>query len=417
MDLPTLFGEVVNKKVIGKAAEVQMFSALSNLSSSRFKESFGECKIMLDFIWEQLNQGHWKDVDISWRYAYTIVSVVKALSEYALLRRGDNSFTFDQIMKSCDMGLLMGAPVKDNILARLCSNLREDYQKITKSNFDENQQHGNSTIKESKPTPDSKIDIDVAVKRPKLMQEELVESITAETSINKISCPSIETFRRLYYAAETPVIITDAMEGWPALGNRKWTLDYIKQMAGYRTVPIELGSKYTDESWSQKLMTVREFIDTYIERKTGETDTGYLAQHQLFNQIPELQDDILIPDYCYLGDSEDVDINAWFGPKGTVSPVHYDPKQNFLAQVIGEKYIRIYPYSETDKLYPHDTTLLKNTSQVDIEHPDLERFPRFKDANYVECVLKSGQMLYIPPKFWHFVKSLSVSFSVSFWWE
>ncbi len=42
------------------------------------------------------------------------------------------------------------------------------------------------------------------------------------------------------------------------------SLEYLKEVAGPRTVPVELGSRYTDEEWSQKLMTVAEFIDEYI---------------------------------------------------------------------------------------------------------------------------------------------------------
>jgi lysine-specific demethylase 8 len=54
---------------------------------------------------------------------------------------------------------------------------------------------------------------------------------------------------------------------------------------------------------------------------------------------------------------------------------------------------------------------------VECEEPDLEKFPKFAEAPYLECLLKPGDMLYIPPKHWHYVRSLSVSFSVSFWWQ
>jgi hypothetical protein len=59
----------------------------------------------------------------------------------------------------------------------------------------------------------------------------------------------------------------------------------------------------------------------------------YLAQHQLFEQIPALAADILTPDYCMLGSKGVSSVNAWFGPAGTVTPLHQDPEHNLLAQV------------------------------------------------------------------------------------
>ncbi|XP_041376139.1 LOW QUALITY PROTEIN: bifunctional peptidase and arginyl-hydroxylase JMJD5-like [Gigantopelta aegis] len=311
-----------------------------------------------------------------------------------------NEISVAEILKSCDMGLLMGAPMLDNILSKLRQKFTPVFANPRKRN---SSTHVNVF--------DESVD-----KRAKLdkQREQVITDKSHE--VERVSCPSLESFKKKYMDTNTPVIITDAIDFWPALSERKWTLDYLKETAGFRTVPIELGSKYTEESWSQDLLTVNDFIEKYIENENPPAK-GYLAQHQLFEQVPELQNDIVIPTYCCLGDADDVETNAWFGPKGTVSPLHYDAKYNLLAQTVGEKYIRLYSYEHTDGLYPHPDRLLFNTSQVDVEAPDLLKFPLFAGVPYKECVLRTGEMLYIPPKYWHFVRSLSVSFSVSFWWE
>jgi len=57
------------------------------------------------------------------------------------------------------------------------------------------------------------------------------------------------------------------------------------QIGGSRTVPVEIGSKYTAEDWTQKLITIEEFVDTYMKGTSLGKQIGYVAQHQLFDQV------------------------------------------------------------------------------------------------------------------------------------
>ncbi|XP_061567568.1 lysine-specific demethylase 8 [Cololabis saira] len=388
---PLQFSDKVESSVVEmlRWARQQLYSHTASTSPVL------SAQIILDISWEKLNTGTWRHVDKEWRRVYSYGCLFKVA---ALCRDGPSEDEILQAVKTCDMGLLMGAAIMDNILQVVVRILQRE---IRKTGADEG----------------------VEAKRPKIASPS-VPAIREEMAVPRIKCPSLESFKTNYLLPLKPVILEGVISHWPAFNKHPWSIDYLRSVAGCRTVPVEVGSRYTDEDWSQTLLTVSDFIDRYILNKSqtsqdGVKAVGYLAQHQLFDQIPELKEDICIPDYCCLGegDEDDITINAWFGPAGTVSPLHQDPQQNFLAQVVGSKYIRLYSPEDTDKLYPHQSQLLHNTSQVEVENPDAERFPEFSKAPHLECVLQPGDVLFIPVKHWHYVRSLDVSFSVSFWWS
>ena len=99
-----------------------------------------------------------------------------------------------------------------------------------------------------------------------------------------------------------------------------------------------------------------------------------------------------------------------------LSPASSAPRP-LPPQVVGRKYVRLVSSAHSDALYPHGAGMHTNSSRVDADAPDTAKFPRYASAPYSECILEPGQMLYIPPRHWHFVKAVTVSFSCSFWWS
>ncbi|KAJ8922340.1 hypothetical protein NQ315_004283 [Exocentrus adspersus] len=356
-----------------------------------------EIESVLDYVQDELNTGHWSEVPVPTRSCFTAASFIKCLLLLKLTTTFDAKL-LKQCLKCLDLGLLLGAPLIENceLLTEAAKRLSEEINRVGED----------SGIHSSK-TNKRKLSNDYKVHFEKLCAIE----------VDGIECPSLEQFHREYFSTQIPVKLKGCMEHWPA--TNKWLdVNYLLHIAGDRTVPVEIGSHYVDENWTQKLMTLKDFIKKhYLD---NDSDIGYLAQHNLFDQITELKEDIRIPEYCCL--SEDTendtepDINAWFGPKGTVSPLHHDPKNNILAQVYGTKQLLLFSPKDSSYLYPHEGKLLFNTAQVDPSCPDLVKHPQFVKAKMYKCLLEPGEMLFIPMKWWHHVTALEKSFSVSFWW-
>lgn len=112
---------------------------------------------------------------------------------------------------------------------------------------------------------------------------------------------------------------------------------------------------------------------------------------------------------CTTADWQTLQLLAAFAPTA--------PCALLAMQVVGFKYVRLYDPCHTPQLYPHKEGMHTNTSQVDVGSVDTALFPGFCKIPYLDAVLEPGDLLYMPPKWWHYVKSMSISFSVSFWWS
>lgn len=325
------------------AAIRHAFSAITSSSDDLIRQClpdsphllFSDPEKALELANTKLHVFPFKDVHLRWRRLYTDASIVKvcfAIIRHCNLARLDHSPQPDphdllkqlnnnadpktkisphagwltEAIHALDRALIMtGAPRREKLIESLLSALQaatdEDHEYHDTDN-DDVQQPLSKRRKYSPP-----LFPPTAVPEPRL-----------EHPIARVSAPSFDSIEHHIHDTRTPLVITGAVDHWPALSTRPWaSRDYWwdRTFGGRRLVPVEVGRSYTDEEWGQKIMPFKEFADTYIwqggldlghanQKTTGaeedEVQTGYMAQHDLLAQIPALRKDLSIPDYCYI---------------------------------------------------------------------------------------------------------------------
>jgi lysine-specific demethylase 8 len=76
----------------------------------------------------------------------------------------------------------------------------------------------------------------------------------------------------------------------------------------------------------------------------------------------------------------------------------------------------VFPSWQMKNVYLPSDLAIDQFSPVNVEQPDLERFPLYRDATPIEFVLGPGEMLFLPTHWPHHVRSLDFSISMNFWW-
>lgn len=247
--------------------------------------------------------------------------------------------------------------------------------------------------------------------------------------VGRIDDPPPAVFFKKYVQANRPVVVSGAMEGWPAL--ERWSWDYLAAVAGDCSgeVIVSRNGLYPDyvtqpSPMAKVEMRFAEFLRRAVPAAGAEPlppilgpgETYYLyGKSYLLDAVPALRADLRIP--ACLGSVAHPFQRLWISSTGCVTPLHYDLSNGFLCQVCGSKQVWLFDPGQFDRLYPRGAQFpgldnFERQSQVDIHHPDYEAFPELRRATALECHLRQGDTLFIPSNWWHEVETLEPSLSV-----
>ena len=222
-----------------------------------------------------------------------------------------------------------------------------------------------------------------------------------------------EQFLSDYVNRLLPVVVPNAVSGWPAL--TRWTPEWFAE--NYGSMPIGMGVD----------ATIRDVV-ALIDDMTAERQL-YARNIALNGFRPDLSADIS-PSPPHLAvenwlQSRFLKIVApgrfggevFIGPAEARFPyLHWDSSHvhaNFFM-IHGVKEIVLFAPDQAPFLYPvtTDTRLDQHSMVSDVYEPDLEQFPKFSAAQGTILRFEPGDHLFVPGGWWHAIRSLTPSISI-----
>ncbi|MDB5022786.1 MAG: cupin [Mucilaginibacter sp.] len=228
--------------------------------------------------------------------------------------------------------------------------------------------------------------------------------------IDKVDHISKADFITNYLEPRKPLVIKKATETWPAL--QKWTFEYLKEVVGDKTVPLYDSSK-ADPSKPINASALEMNFGAYIDLIQKEPTDLRIFLFDPIKYAPKLLDDYRSPTDL-MGGFLDKYPNMFFGGTGSVTFLHYDIDlaHIFHTHFNGRKRVILFDYKWKERLYciPFATYALED---YDIENPDFKKFPALEGIEGQETILEHGETLFMPTGYWHWMKYLGGSFSIS----
>lgn len=230
-----------------------------------------------------------------------------------------------------------------------------------------------------------------------------------------------------------PMVFRGAVGDWPAVAagraSDEQLAGYLKRFDTGRPTEVMVGPPeiagrffYNDAltgcNFQKRLGSLSALIDRMLAvRSDPYPDAIYAGAATADDHLPGWQADNALP-----VSPPGAVARLWVG-NATHVTTHFDEASNIAAVIAGRRRFTLFPPEQAENLYVgplHFTIAGPPVSMVDIDQPDLDRYPNYAEAARHRLVadLEPGDAIYIPPIWWHNVKALApVNVMVNYWWE
>ena len=247
-----------------------------------------------------------------------------------------------------------------------------------------------------------------------------VKGCRLNTEIPRVSFQelTLERFHNEHFKPARPVIITNMADDWPCM---KWTIEGLMDRVGDNEVLIRGKTDKEDYKLGKSYVIRRDSFRNYCSdllQANARAKSSYLAVASLHQAFPQLLDDVPFPDYLSKNGKLHLGPYMWVALKNHYEFCHFDPDDNFLLMIKGRKQVRLFDLDCIEALYPNPLGSQGKTiqSQVNLDYPDLEKYPNFKKTHCQHTILHPGEALFIPAFYWHQVTALDTGISCNFFY-
>ncbi|XP_032833369.2 HSPB1-associated protein 1 isoform X2 [Petromyzon marinus] len=157
-----------------------------------------------------------------------------------------------------------------------------------------------------------------------------------------------------------------------------------------------------------------------VSRRDSWLYADYMHMALLFRDHPDLLKGLRWEELGFLG-RNGADSTLWLGSEGANTPCHFDTYGfNLVLQIYGRKRWHLFPPGDSPFLQPTRVPYEESSvfSRVHPLSPGHRRSQRLSRAHHHRVTLSPGQILFVPPLWWHYVESLDqATVSANTWVE